>query len=157
MFCNKFNHTVDDKGRLIVPMEYREELSGQNPEEARLFYITTNLWDPSDHTEPCLCLWPEKNYMALREKLAGISGGDEKIRRIKRRFFSSTQSSLLDKQGRVLIIPELKDYAGIVKNVMLVGADDHIEVWDYDAWSRYLEADDEENSAWNETLASLGF
>ena len=157
MFCNKFNHSIDDKGRLIIPMEYRQELVGRDTLLNPSFYITTNLWDPDGEEEPCLYLWPEENFMELRDKLKGVSDSNKEIRRIKRRFFSSTQSTTLDKQGRVLIHPELKQYAGIEKNVMLVGADNHVEVWDYETWKRYNAGEEDDDASWSETLGALGF
>lgn len=155
VFCNKYNHTVDDKGRMIIPTEYRGELAGDAL--AHPFYITTNLWDPAGQNEPCLCLWPEESFLALRDKLRAVSGQDENNRRLKRQFFSNTQQTTLDKQGRISVIPELKEYAKIDRNVMLVGADEHIEVWDYDAWARYNEKAPANENLWSETLGSLGF
>ena len=159
MFCNKYNHTIDDKGRLIIPVEYREELAGVSADNGypRRFYITTNLWDPMGAQEPCLYLWPEDNYRMLRDKLAGMSEQDPQVRRMKRKFFSSTQSTTLDKQGRVLIIPELKEYAGIEHDVKLVGMDMRIEVWNADAWKAYQAADEDDGFHWSETLGALGF
>ena len=56
-----------------------------------------------------------------------------------------------------MIHPELKQYAGIEKNVMLVGADNHVEVWDYEAWKRYNSGEEDDGASWSETLGSLGF
>ena len=69
MFCNKYNHSVDDKGRLIIPTEYRPELVGNDMTQSHNFYITTNLWDPKGRKEPCLCLWPEENFGELKNIL----------------------------------------------------------------------------------------
>lgn len=157
VFCNKYNHSIDDKGRLIIPMEYRQELVGKDMPLSQPFYVTTNLWDPDGDSEACLYLWPEENFLELREKLKKVSDADSRIRKIKRRFFSNSQSTTLDKQGRVLINPELKQYAGIEKNVMLVGADEHVEVWDCEAWKRYNEEEEDSGASWSETLGALGF
>ncbi|MBQ7064001.1 MAG: division/cell wall cluster transcriptional repressor MraZ [Firmicutes bacterium] len=157
MFCNKYSHTIDDKGRMIIPTEYRDELIEQDMEISHRFYVTTNLWDPEGTKEPCLCLWPETNYRRLRDRLAGVSESSDEIRRLKRKFFSDTQSTTLDKQGRVLIDPDLKRYAGIERNVMLVGMDERIEVWNRDAWQAYMGGSQETNGSWNDTLKQLGF
>ena len=151
MFCNKYNHSVDDKGRLIIPTEYRPELVGNDMTQSHNFYITTNLWDPKG-------LWPEENFGELKAKLENVSDSQESVRRFKRRFFSNTQSTALDKQGRISIVSDLKQYAGIDKNVMMIGMDKHIELWDYDAWMRYngADEDEEDDEAWTETLGALG-
>ena len=156
MFCNKYNHSVDDKGRLIIPTEYRPELVGNDMTQSHNFYITTNLWDPKGRKEPCL--WPEENFGELKAKLENVSDSQESVRRFKRRFFSNTQSTALDKQGRISIVSDLKQYAGIDKNVMMIGMDKHIELWDYDAWMRYngADEDEEDDEAWTETLGALG-
>ena len=158
MFCNKYNHSVDDKGRLIIPTEYRPELVGNDMTQSHNFYITTNLWDPKGRKEPCLCLWPEENFGELKAKLEDVSDSQESVRRFKRRFFSNTQSTALDKQGRISIVSDLKQYAGIDKNVMMIGMDKHIELWDYDAWMRYngADEDEEDDEAWTETVGALG-
>ena len=57
----------------------------------------------------------------------------------------------------MLIHPELKQYAGIEKNVMLVGADDHVEVWDYETWKRYNVGEEDDEASWSDTLGALGF
>jgi MraZ protein len=157
MFCNRYNHSIDDKGRLIIPMEYRPDLVGSDMTQAKPFYITTNLWDPNGKKEPCLCLWPEEDFFILRDKLRGVSDADPKNRRIKRKFFSNTQTTTLDKQGRILVIADLKQYANIEKNVMLVGMDNHLELWDYDAWKCYNDdEDDDDEASWTGTLSALG-
>jgi len=156
MFTNKYQHTIDDKGRLIIPTECRQELV-MDLQSSRPFYVTTNIWDPTGAQEPCLSLWPEEAFLKLTDKLREISGQDVRIRKLKREFFSNTQTAELDKQGRVLLSAELKTYAGIEKDVTLVGADDHLEVWNTKTWLAYDQYEQEDNTSWSETLGKMGF
>jgi len=127
MFMGTFSHSLDAKGRLIVPSKLREGL-GEN------FIITKNL----DH---CLGIYPEsewQKFTASLETLPKISS--EVARRLRRFYFGNSITLESDKQGRVLIPNDLREYAGLTKDITLVGVDDHIEVWDTDAWTAYNES-----------------
>lgn len=157
MFCEQYDHTLDDKGRLTIPVDMRPELTGEDPENAQ-FYVTTSIWDPDGRREEaCLYLWPEESFAVLRDRLNALSGQSKANRQLKRIFFGNLQRTGLDRQGRILIRPELKKYAGIEKNVVILGANDHVELWDQDAWLRYSTAEIGDAEAWEETLGSAGF
>ena len=139
MFTGEYNHTIDPKGRLIVPARFREELG-------EAFWITNG-------NDGCLNIYPEKAWEAFLEKLQLLTN-TEKKRKIVRSFVSKANNVELDKQGRVLIPTALRGYAGLEKDVVLAGAIDKIEVWDKKRWDE--EADTDDIDAITESLAELG-
>lgn len=148
MFYGEFRHGIDDKGRLIIPSKYRESLGP-------LFYITKDLWNQEN--EKCLYIYPQEAFDELREKLRGLSKGSQQARVLSRRFYASVQDTSIDKQGRVLINQDLKSHAQLDKEVVLVGVDDHIELWNSDKWDAYNDADNfEMDDTLAESLGALG-
>ena len=139
MFTGEYNHTIDPKGRLIVPARFREELG-------EAFWITNG-------NDGCLNIYPEKAWEAFLEKLQLLTN-TEKKRKIVRSFVSKANNVELDKQGRILIPTALRGYAGLEKDVVLAGAIDKIEVWDKKRWDE--EADTDDIDAITESLAELG-
>lgn len=145
MFYGEFHHSIDDKGRLIMPSKYREQLGP-------LFYITKDLWNQEE--EKCLYIYPQEAFDELRQKLRNLSKGSKQARVLSRVFFASVQDTSLDKQGRVLINGDLKKHAELDKEVVFVGVDDHIEIWNSQKWEAY---NDTESFEMDDTLAeSLG-
>ena len=139
MFTGEYNHTIDPKGRLIVPAKFREELG-------ETFMITNG-------NDGCLNIYPQKAWEAFLEKLQLLTN-TEKKRKIVRSFVSKANSVELDKQGRILIPTALRGYAGLEKDVVLAGAIDKIEVWDKKRWDDETDTDDID--AITESLAELG-
>ena len=122
MFIGEYNHTIDAKGRIIVPAKYRDNL-GEH------FYVTKGYDD-------CLFAYDEADFKALGDKIRALPLSNKASREITRFFLGSAQEAEFDKQGRVLIAQPLKEYADLTKNVVLVGAGNHIEIWSkerYDA------------------------
>jgi len=130
MFYGEYYHSVDDKGRLIMPAKYREQLG-------TVFYVTIDLWGKEN--EACLCVYPEESFRTLTNKLRTIGASAAENRKLYRKFYSHVQDTQTDKQGRVMISPELRAHAGLDKDVVLAGQDDHIEIWDQKKWEAYNE------------------
>jgi len=130
MFFGEFHHTVDEKGRIIMPTKFRNQLG-------EMFYITIDLWGQDD--EKCLCVYPEASFQKLCGKLREMATSDTETRKLYRKFYSRVQDTTTDKQGRVMITPELRDHAGLDKEIVLAGQDDHIEIWDRKKWEVYNE------------------
>ena len=139
MFTGEFNHTIDPKGRLIVPARYREELG-------EAFMITNG-------NDGCLNIYPEKAWETFLEKLQLLTNTEDK-RKIVRSFVSKANRVEVDKQGRILIPTALRGYAGLEKDVVLAGAIDKIEVWDKKRWEKETDTDDID--VITERLAELG-
>jgi len=123
VFQGEFDHSVDDKGRVIIPSRFRNLLGER-------FYLTKGL----DH---CIFVYTEAEFKIMSEKLAAQRQLDEKTIRLQR-FFTSTESSV-DNQGRVALPLKLRKYAGIeeTSEVTLVGTGNRIEIWESNAWTAY--------------------
>ena len=133
MLTGEFNHSIDAKGRLIIPSKFREDL-GEN------FMITKGM-------DGCLFIYPENEWKTFEEKLRTLPLTNKKARDFKRFFLGSAVDGDLDKQGRVLISSALRAYAGLEKEVVLAGVLDRIEIWNKTAWDERkaeVEADIEE-------------
>ncbi|MCF0136080.1 MAG: division/cell wall cluster transcriptional repressor MraZ [Lachnospiraceae bacterium] len=137
MFYGEYQHNVDEKGRIIIPAKFREQLG-------EIFYVTIDLWGQSEET--CLYVYPEADFKALCEKLRTMGSTDQDTRKLLRRFYSRVQDTSTDKQGRIVLMQELRDHAGLEKEIVLVGQDNHIEIWDRDKWTAYNNDDSFYNS-----------
>ncbi|MCR5357127.1 MAG: division/cell wall cluster transcriptional repressor MraZ [Lachnospiraceae bacterium] len=139
MFMGEYNHTIDAKGRLIVPAKFREELG-------EAFVITNG-------NDGCLNIYTEEAWETFLEKLKLLPNNRDK-REIVRMFVAKANQVEVDKQGRILVPPALREHAGLEKDVVLAGAIDKIEVWNKAKWD--VEADVTEIDDIAERLADLG-
>ena len=131
MFIGEYNHTIDAKGRLIVPAKYRDNL-GEH------FYVMKGYDD-------CLFVYGEEDFKALGDQIRALPLSNKASRAISRFFLGSAQESEFDKQGRILIAAPLREHAGLEKDVVLVGVGNHIEIWSkerYEAAEEGLDADE---------------
>jgi MraZ protein len=115
-FTGEFHHTIDAKGRLIVPARVREELA-QNE-------LTLTVWP-----EGCISLWTGEGWTTLQEQLLTQRRSDPNARAAVRRIFSQAFKDSVDKQGRITVPQHLKDFAGITRDVVIAGVGDHAEIW----------------------------
>ena len=120
MLTGQFNHSIDAKGRLIIPSKFRENL-GEN------FVITKGL-------DGCLFLYPDSEWKIFEEKLRTLPLTNKDARIFTRFFLGSAVDGGLDKQGRVLISSALRNFADLEKEVVLVGVLDRVEIWDKAKW-----------------------
>lgn len=125
MFLGEFTHKVDSKNRIMMPSEFRENLKGD-------FYITKG-------PENSLIIYTEEEFVKQSQKLDEKINESKKNRAIKRLFFSSTVKISLDKQGRILLNKNLKDYSGIKDEAMIIGNNTTIELWDMERWQAYID------------------
>ncbi|MFI3172814.1 MAG: division/cell wall cluster transcriptional repressor MraZ [Eubacteriales bacterium] len=119
MFRGEYSHSIDPKGRLIIPAKFREGL-GEN------FVVTKEIGG-------CLSVYPEEGWKAFETKLSELPRSKANIVRF---FSGSAVDTGLDKQGRVLLSAALKTYAELEKEVVLVGVLDRVEIWDKDKWEQ---------------------
>ena len=124
-FNGEFQHALDEKGRLIMPAKFREALGTH-------YMMAKGM-------EHCIFVYTMEEWGHLEEKLNALNVFNKKIRDFKRRFFSGSSECETDKQGRININQELRSYAGLLKDVYIVGAGEHIEIWDKAAWEHYRE------------------
>ena len=124
MFLGTHTPKLDEKGRLILPAKFREPLTGG-------LVMTKG-------QERCVIIWPTSQFDVYAESLRSRSQNNEKVRAYTRVFFSSAFDDVADKQGRVTIPAPLRTWAGLDRDLVVVGADTRIEIWDAVAWSQYL-------------------
>ena len=141
-FMGEYNHTVDPKGRLIVPAKFREQLGDE-------FVVTKGL-------DGCLFVYTLDEWHNIEEKFRNISMTSKDARKFSRFFFAGAASCELDKQGRILLPPVLREYANLTKDVVLVGVLSRVEIWDTDRWQENT-YDDDEMYEIAEHMADLGF
>lgn len=140
MFMGEYSHSVDAKGRIIIPSRYREELGEK-------FVITKGM-------DGCLFALPEESFCKLTDELKNLPLSVKDSRTLVRHFAGAAADGELDKQGRVLIPAKLREHAGIDKDVILVGVLDKIEIWSKERWE--TEGDDADMDAIEAHLAQLG-
>lgn len=125
MLMGEYKHTVDTKGRVIIPMKLREELGEK-------FILTRGL-------DGCLFGYPMSSWQSLTEKLsANLPLSQKNARQVVRFFYSAATEVEFDKQGRIMIPQTLREYATIKKNVRIVGVSDRLEIWDDSTWKEYV-------------------
>ncbi len=115
MFMGQYEHTIDSKGRTIIPAKYREGLG-------ETFVVTRGL-------DGCLFLYPSLEWQEFVDKLQKLPSS-QKTRKIQRQFLSKAMEVTLDKQGRILIPAMLREQAGLEKDIVFVGMMNRVEVWD---------------------------
>lgn len=140
MFMGEYNHTIDAKGRMIMPSKFREQLGGE-------FVVTKGL-------DGCLFVYPMTEWHTIEEKFREIPLTSKDARKFLRFFFGGAATCEVDKQGRILVPPVLREYAGLEKDVVTTGAFNRIEIWDKEKWQNDCTYDDMDEVA--EHMAELG-
>lgn len=140
MFLGAYSHTIDAKGRLIVPSKFRDELAGAA-------VLTKGL-------DGCLFLFPMAEWQSLSEKLSNLPLARQEARSFTRFFFSSAAEVEIDKQGRIAIPQGLQAFAGIGKGVQVVGMNSRVELWATDRWEHLSESSEESFEQLAELMAA---
>lgn len=125
MFLGEFIHTIDDKGRLIVPAKFRADL------EAGLV-VTRGI-------DRCLAIYPLEEWKRLAKQVSQLPMTDRRARTFRRLVFANASDAVPDRQGRVLIPPRLREYASLDGEVVVAGLDTYIEVWAAESWGEERE------------------
>lgn len=120
MFMGKYNHTIDPKGRLSIPSKYREILGDE-------FVVSKGM-------DGCLYVYANDDWKVFEGKLASLPLMSEEARQFARFFLSGAQPVTVDKQGRILMPQDLRDFAGLEKDVVLAGMGSRIEIWSLERW-----------------------
>ncbi len=126
MFIGEYHHTIDEKGRIIIPVKFREELGNS-------FIITRGI-------ENCLFVYSEENWAKITNKLNSLPFTKKDARTFNRFFMSGATSVELDKQGRVNISKPLIDYASLLKDCVIIGTGDRLEVWSQESWESFFDS-----------------
>jgi len=129
MFYGEYEHTIDRKGRLIIPSKFREVFKEHYIEK---FYVTRGL-------DGCLFVFTEDEWKNQESKFKNMSFTKKESRKFNRFYFSGACDLACDKQGRILIPQYLKDYAVIKRDVIIVGVSNRIEIWAKDKWKDFYD------------------
>ena len=132
MFLGRFAYNVDQKGRLAVPARFRESLS-------ETVILTRGI-------DPCLVLYPLESWEPLAAKVDALPLADPDARAFRRLMYAEAANLELDSQGRILLPPELRAWAGIEREAVIVGVNTSIEIWSQAGWQAQQTAMDEQNA-----------
>ncbi len=127
MFRGTFEHTIDDKGRVSVPLRFREILLAANDERV----VITNF---RQGPVRCLDVYPYAAWTRLEEEFSAKPQFDPLVIKFQHYYFAAAQDCTLDKQGRILLPTTLRDYAGLKKDVAFTSALNKFRIWDRDQW-----------------------
>ena len=122
MFFGEFQHSLDDKGRVILPAKFRDQLADGA-------FITSEI-------DGCLAVWAPEDFEARAREMRDKARGGAADRQVARAFFSGTVEAPPDRQGRVGIPTHLRDFAGLTEKVVITGQFDRIEIWDAARWQQ---------------------
>jgi MraZ protein len=141
MFLGRYSHTIDDKGRLAIPARFRDLFGGDA-------VLTRGI-------DPCLTLYPMPAWRPLADKVSSLSISDPDARTFRRMVFAEATVVQFDRQGRILLPPELREYAGLERDAVVVGVNTYVEIWSPVAWSSQAEMIEREGASIAQRLATL--
>lgn len=142
MFYGEYQHTLDPKGRVIIPSKFREGL-GEN------FIVTKGL-------DNCLFAYSKEEWANLEAKLRALPFTDKDVRAFVRFFFAGACECEVDKQGRILIPQNLREYGSLDKDIFVIGVSSRVEIWDKSKWDLYCSDDNVSADSIAEKMAMLG-
>ncbi len=142
MLIGEYRHTVDAKKRLSLPAKFRKEM-GESMVMTRGF-------------DNCVYIYPLAEWEKVTEKLRGLSMGQADTRGFARFMLSGASDVSLDALGRILIPDFLKEFAKLATKVVVVGINDHVEIWDEAMWDTYKKRIESQADAMAEKLGEVG-
>ena len=142
MLLGEYRHNVDIKGRVSVPSKFRGDL-GQT------FVITKGL-------DNCLFMYSKQEWETFEQKLKSLPLTNQDARTFTRFFFAGATECEVDKQGRVNIPQNLREYANITKDVVIVGVATRAEIWDSENWNKYTTSDSLDGNKLASQMSQLG-
>ena len=130
MFYGEYFHTIDRKGRLILPAKFREVAKANFVEK---FYVTRGL-------DKCLFMFSEEEWKAQEARFKALGFIKQEARKFNRLYFSGATEVVADRQGRFLVPQYLKDFASIKRDVIIAGISNRIEIWDRQKWEEFYKS-----------------
>ncbi|NLW51982.1 MAG: division/cell wall cluster transcriptional repressor MraZ [Tissierellia bacterium] len=127
MYIGEYIHSTDDKGRVIMPQKFREQLS-------HTFYITKGI-------DGCLFVYDETEWNNMVEKMKSLKLTSRKAREFSRFIFAPARELEVDKQGRIIIPQNLREFAKVDKEVAIIGVSTRIEIWSKERYDEYINSD----------------
>ena len=142
MFFGEYQHSIDPKGRVFMPAKFRDDLGEK-------FVVTKGL-------DNCLFVYPNEEWKSFEQKLRTLPLTSKEARAFIRFFFAGAAECEADKQGRILLPANLRDYAGLEKDLSIIGVSTRVEIWNRDAWESYNGESSMDQEAIIEKMAELG-
>jgi MraZ protein len=142
MFIGEYQHIIDEKGRLAIPVKFRSDL-------AKGAVVTRGL-------DASLFLFPKEEWDKLAAKLANLPLGQSNSRAFARLMLAGAMDVEMDKQGRMVVPEYLRQYAGIGKDVVVAGLYTRLEIWDAETWTQYKKTAEDDAERIAEQLGQLG-
>ncbi|MBI1999331.1 MAG: division/cell wall cluster transcriptional repressor MraZ [Parcubacteria group bacterium] len=142
MLIGEYRHSIDAKKRLSLPAKFRKEIGGQ--------VVVTRGFDT------CLYIYPLKEWSRVTEKLRGLSMGQRDQRGVNRFMLGGAVEADVDALGRILVPDFLKTFARLSNKVVLVGVNDHVEIWDEKTWNAYRTRIEKKADELAEKLGEIG-
>ncbi len=146
MFYGEYRHTIDEKSRLFIPSKFRITLKEKFIEK---FYVTRGL-------DKCLFVFTENEWNVLTQKFKELPITQKNLRSFARLFFSGAYEATCDKQGRIIVPANLTEYAGIQKDVLVIGVSNRFEIWDQKTWESFSKDSLDSYEKIAEELVNLG-
>ncbi|GIP10725.1 transcriptional regulator MraZ [Paenibacillus macerans] len=143
MFMGEFQHSIDDKGRIIIPAKFRDLLGSS-------FVVTRGL-------DQCLFVYPMQEWEVLEQKLKALPLMKSDARAFTRFFFSGATECEWDKQGRVNLPGNLRQYAKLEKDCVVLGVSNRVEIWSKDIWEQYFQQSEDTFNEIAEKLVDFNF
>ena len=142
MFLGEYEHSLDDKGRLAIPARFREELG-------EIVFITRGF-------DRCLMGFTRTKWELLSSQVSALPLGQDDARKLRRQLFSNAAELQPDRQGRILIPPTLRAYAGLDEQAVIAGLNTYFEIWSLERWQEALNALEDSSGTLAQQLATIG-
>ncbi len=142
MFLGEFHHSLDDKGRLIMPAKFREALGDG-------LVVTKGV-------DPCLQIFTLTDWASLNERIRNLPDGRMDARQIKRLVYGGASEGEITKQGRLSIPQSLREYADLGKDIVIVGVSDRLEIWSEKNWQKHVQSGEGSFAEMAERLTEFG-
>jgi MraZ protein len=142
MFIGEYHHGIDEKGRLAIPVKFRERL-------LHGAVVTRGI-------DKCLFVYPQRDWVQLADKLAKLPISQANTRAFSRLMLAGAMQLEIDKQGRVVLPDYLRKYGGVKKRVVVAGLYNRLEIWDENVWEKYKAGTEKTSGTIAENLGALG-
>ncbi len=142
MFLGTHTPRLDDKGRIFLPAKFRDELSEG-------LVVTRG-------QERCLYVWPSAEFRTFTDQLRKTPVTNKPARAFMRMLFAGASAEMADRQGRVTLPPMLRDYAGLTRDCVVIGAYNRVEIWDMESWNAYSAEQEPAFADWSEEVLPVG-
>ena len=140
MLIGEYNQNLDVKGRINIPAKFRDDLGSS-------FVVSKGL-------DNCVYVYPKEEWERFKQELYSVPSS--KRRQLQRFFFSGAEECSVDTQGRVVIPPRIREYAGLTKEIVVIGVSDKVEIWNRDNWKAYMDKPDFNADAVAAIMEELG-